>query len=145
MEPAEQDRDRLRGRRTLLDVALGTFVGSVAYILAGVILMLIGVWLAPNEAHHDAIVSIVTLLAVPIGLLTGVYCVRAIVAARVRRLAYERALAFAAGVCPVCGYSLRGLPEPRCPECGERFSEAEYSSVPQQTAAAATSDRDAAR
>lgn len=25
------------------------------------------------------------------------------------------------GYCPACGYDLRGLPEPRCPECGERF------------------------
>jgi len=24
-------------------------------------------------------------------------------------------------VCPVCGYNLRGLVEPRCPECGYRF------------------------
>ena len=24
-------------------------------------------------------------------------------------------------VCKNCGYSLRGLPEPRCPECGEPF------------------------
>jgi hypothetical protein len=24
-------------------------------------------------------------------------------------------------VCQRCGYSLRGLPEPRCPECGEPF------------------------
>ncbi len=23
--------------------------------------------------------------------------------------------------CPECGYDLRGLPEPRCPECGEPF------------------------
>jgi hypothetical protein len=24
-------------------------------------------------------------------------------------------------VCQRCGYSLRGLPQPRCPECGEPF------------------------
>jgi hypothetical protein len=24
-------------------------------------------------------------------------------------------------LCPMCGYDLRGLPEPRCPECGLRF------------------------
>jgi hypothetical protein len=29
------------------------------------------------------------------------------------------------GVCPVCGYSLKELPEPRCPECGERIAEGE--------------------
>ena len=23
--------------------------------------------------------------------------------------------------CPLCGYNLRGLSEPRCPECGHRF------------------------
>ncbi len=27
--------------------------------------------------------------------------------------------------CPLCGYELRGLPEPRCPECGGRFEWAE--------------------
>ncbi|MCA9243967.1 MAG: hypothetical protein KDA32_08445 [Phycisphaerales bacterium] len=26
------------------------------------------------------------------------------------------------GVCSACGYSLRGLTEPRCPECGRSFS-----------------------
>ena len=25
------------------------------------------------------------------------------------------------GLCIACGYNLRGLPEPRCPECGESF------------------------
>src|SRR3954470_18282871 len=24
--------------------------------------------------------------------------------------------------CPICDYDLRGLPEPRCPECGFRFT-----------------------
>src|SRR5215471_12139833 len=24
-------------------------------------------------------------------------------------------------LCPLCGYNLRGLVEPRCPECGHRF------------------------
>jgi hypothetical protein len=28
-------------------------------------------------------------------------------------------------VCTVCGYSMKGLPEPRCPECGERVGEQE--------------------
>ncbi len=28
------------------------------------------------------------------------------------------------GHCRKCGYNLRGLPEPRCPECGTRFNEA---------------------
>ena len=27
--------------------------------------------------------------------------------------------------CPACGYSWQGLPEPRCPECGERVKEGE--------------------
>jgi hypothetical protein len=29
----------------------------------------------------------------------------------------------AAGTCAQCGYDLRGLPEPRCPECGTAFKE----------------------
>ncbi len=28
-------------------------------------------------------------------------------------------------ICPACGYLLRGLPAPRCPECGERADEGE--------------------
>ena len=28
-------------------------------------------------------------------------------------------------MCPSCGYPLTGLPEPRCPECGERVEEGE--------------------
>ena len=29
------------------------------------------------------------------------------------------------GYCKGCGYCLRGLPEPRCPECGRAFDPAE--------------------
>jgi hypothetical protein len=29
--------------------------------------------------------------------------------------------------CPVCGYNLAGLPENRCPECGQTFSPAKIS------------------
>ncbi len=32
----------------------------------------------------------------------------------------RRASRIAAGLCPRCGYSIVGLPEPRCPECGEQ-------------------------
>ena len=36
---------------------------------------------------------------------------------RIRRVLNERGIP----VCLHCGYSLAGLPEPRCPECGEPF------------------------
>lgn len=39
----------------------------------------------------------------------------------------KRRLLLRRGVCPVCRYSLRGLPENRCPECGEGWSEWELS------------------
>ena len=42
------------------------------------------------------------------------------------------------GYCPVCGYNLHALTEPRCPECGRPFTpeEAYDSPVPSSTAAA---------
>jgi predicted Zn-ribbon and HTH transcriptional regulator len=46
------------------------------------------------------------------------------VARRNKRLA-RRAAALARGRCSVCGYSLTGLPERRCPECGETWTEEE--------------------
>ncbi len=45
---------------------------------------------------------------------------------RKRRLAGRQNLywrRYLAGLCPRCEYSLAGLPEPRCPECGTRFDE----------------------
>jgi hypothetical protein len=33
----------------------------------------------------------------------------------------RRAWRLAAGRCPRCGYDIRNLPEPRCPECGETW------------------------
>ena len=34
------------------------------------------------------------------------------------------------GVCVRCGYDLRGLPEPRCPECGTPFIQASVPPLP---------------
>lgn len=36
-------------------------------------------------------------------------------------LRYRRARRFKGNQCLNCGYSLRGLPQPRCPECGTGF------------------------
>jgi hypothetical protein len=33
------------------------------------------------------------------------------------------------GVCERCGYNLRGLPEPRCPECGQPFDPAPHGNL----------------
>ena len=40
---------------------------------------------------------------------------------RLRKLKVRQASRLAAGICPYCEYDLRGLPEPRCPECGQPF------------------------
>jgi hypothetical protein len=37
----------------------------------------------------------------------------------------RRAWRLAAGRCPRCGYDIHHLPEPRCPECGETWSDDE--------------------
>lgn len=34
------------------------------------------------------------------------------------------------GICVRCGYDLRGLPEPRCPECGTPFIQASVPPLP---------------
>ena len=47
-----------------------------------------------------------------------------------RRLRYVHA-----GVCPNCRYDIRGLPAPRCPECGEEWSSSEVSKAHQLAAA----------
>jgi predicted amidophosphoribosyltransferase len=36
------------------------------------------------------------------------------------------------GHCPRCGYLLRGLPEPRCPECGRPFTAQEVGMTHEQ-------------
>ncbi len=41
---------------------------------------------------------------------------------RASRRRYTIAIRGRQGVCPFCGYPLRGLPERRCPECGRPFS-----------------------
>ncbi len=46
-------------------------------------------------------------------------CVNAILAPL---RAARRAAAIARGICPSCRYNISGLPEPRCPECGEYFA-----------------------
>ncbi|MCO6436167.1 MAG: hypothetical protein J5J06_03675 [Phycisphaerae bacterium] len=37
------------------------------------------------------------------------------------------------GLCVKCGYDLRGLPEPRCPECGRKFDPTEAEAIPPPT------------
>jgi hypothetical protein len=37
--------------------------------------------------------------------------------------------------CPLCRYDVRGLPEPRCPECGHRFDWEELTNIPRQNLA----------
>lgn len=41
-----------------------------------------------------------------------------VLARRFNRISLERD-----GLCPVCAYDVRGLPEPRCPECGTRLTD----------------------
>lgn len=64
-------------------------------------------------------------------LITG-WVVAVTVACFVGRIAYRTMLRqerLDAGQCTTCGYSLRGLPEPRCPECGTPFDPDPINSV----------------
>lgn len=98
-----------RARFVLPAALAATLVYSLMIVFAyGVVLRR---WSVPSLAIDVASVvwalpPIYCLLAVPVTL----------IAQRYRRVGFPPM-----GVCQTCGYSLRGLSTPRCPECGEPF------------------------
>ncbi len=109
--------------RFLLAVLAGFVTNVVSYILvvgwtggppSGLAMIVIN-WtyerLMGVFGHPFATFAITLALTVP-GLLVAVFVHRALA---------KHALADGECRCRKCGYILRGLSEPRCPECGERL------------------------
>lgn len=126
--PRTDDPMAASRRRTLIDVALGTIVGFGAWFLSIVVLAIVAGALL-NRGARDLPTSVTMLVTMGVGFVAGIGFVKRRIAARVRRAAYHRRVAVARGECPRCEYSLRGLPEPRCPECGEQFTELEFADL----------------
>jgi hypothetical protein len=61
----------------------------------------------------------------------GVWTICAVQFRHYRRLRRQR-LARQNHLCPACGYSVRALPEPRCPECGRTFVPQEVGLCPRE-------------
>lgn len=116
---------------TVADAVIATVNGIVAFCLAcglcGV--GLLGIFLLTGGRFRlleEWWPAILVVCGTPAGVLT----VRASLRGRVawRRADYERrrAAVLRQRRCPTCDYDLRGTTEPRCPECGERFTVEEW-------------------
>ena len=117
------------GRRTLFDVALGAIAGFLAWILSIVVFVIVSVALVDRPTFDGTLADVMWLASMAIAVLAGIGFVKRRIATRVRLVACRRRVAVTRGECPRCAYSLRGLPEPRCPECGERFTESEFADL----------------
>ena len=127
LPPRTDDPTAAAGRRTLADVALGTIVGCFVWILSMVASVIIIAVLI--DRARDEVAGLVTLITVATGFAAGVGFTKWRVAARIRKTTRRRRAAVGRSKCPSCAYSLLGLPEPRCPECGERFTRSEFAEL----------------
>ncbi|MGD2109393.1 MAG: hypothetical protein PVI86_08365 [Phycisphaerae bacterium] len=101
----------LRKCRAVVLGAAGAFVGNLA--VAGVFLVMyleIFRRIGFLGAALSNLANGVVVWGIPCLLVCGVV--------KVRNLLHP---VYEPGFCANCGYNLRGLPEPRCPECGEPF------------------------
>ena len=103
-------------RRFILAVTVGSVLASVSIFLLGVRVMSttygIAAGLLPQWTPNMLFRFVVDVPALVICTIPGV--VIAVWLARRRPLDADCR-------CRKCGYILRGIPEPRCPECGERI------------------------
>jgi hypothetical protein len=88
---------------------------SVAAACAGAIGVIVGLACYPINERVGCFMGSVA--APSLWLVGTVFVWRESAAERAARLKGSDAL-----VCPTCGYNLTGLSEPRCPECGSRFT-----------------------
>ncbi len=104
---------------TLLSSVIGMFAAAACrdkkleplhmWIVAGGTLLfgiIIGVMFAP---------FVTSMFSTPVGMVAGSWLALLTVSQLTRKPQYEL------GHCPNCGYDLRGIPNNRCPECGEPF------------------------
>ena len=68
--------------------------------------------------------------------LSGIWLSRA----RIRRRLRQQLISDGFLICEPCGYDLRGLTEPRCPECGAPFEKREASNVKREAEGRETED-----
>lgn len=119
MNPTRPRRHRLQSlRRAARGPADGGGVVSIAIGLLGSFLFLISWGLWPTPSARNIALFVVTWFLFGIGLATWIFltfpATRYLLGTPARRLRQRRR---AAGLCPACGYDLRGGHD-RCPECG---------------------------
>jgi hypothetical protein len=116
-------------RTSLGDRFLGWVCGC-ALAVVGLVLVGItsGVLLGRERSGRDALIVVPIALiglSVPVGMAAARKCTRL----RREVFDYERGACLARQRCPACDYALRGTEIPRCPECGETFSDAEWTAL----------------
>jgi hypothetical protein len=95
--------------RATIAVGAGTVVGIGVYMGCG---LLIWRWIGPTASARSWVVALVWS-----GLTSALACVAALTV----YMLSTNSGADGETLCRKCGYILRGISEPRCPECGERI------------------------
>ena len=102
-------RGRIGG--TVLLVVGATFLGTIAGAIA--------TSLMPGAGNAGFGVFIGGILAIMLWMIGTVFVWRETAEERARRIDSSAADAV---TCPACGYNMTGLSEPRCPECGSKYT-----------------------
>ena len=95
---------------------------AVSFLLVWIFSTMIFTFVGLRRLTRTELPPVVT-LGIPLLLAVGNSVLRVRVRARARLQREQRHAIewLARGLCPVCDYDLRALPEDRCPECGSAF------------------------